>query len=153
MKLISMTEYTLQTLDEEVTVSYGIRDKVRQIRAYAEFLKQPLELWMFVPCDEHGVFMPPLEMCCSGADCGCMGMPTNVSSQKEIDDYLEAENRVLFKNCFYDQASETAYHKSYEIPLFHKLLAQIDMLTIEDIMKVSGNSDIQLTQTAIKQLN
>lgn len=33
--------------------------------------------------------------CCSGRDCGCMGMPINVSSQKEIDDILEAESKTF----------------------------------------------------------
>ena len=33
--------------------------------------------------------------CCSGHGCGCMGMPINVSSQKEIDDILEIEEKTF----------------------------------------------------------
>lgn len=53
---------------------------------------------MFVPVDKHGVVLEPLKFCCNGSDCGCMGMPVNVGSQEEIDEYYEALERVLFEN-------------------------------------------------------
>lgn len=31
-----------------------ILQKLNTIERYAKFLKQPIELWMFVPCDEDG---------------------------------------------------------------------------------------------------
>lgn len=36
-----------------------------------------------------------LESCCSGQDCGCMGMPINISSKEEWEEYQEAESKVI----------------------------------------------------------
>jgi hypothetical protein len=47
MKLISMTDFVLEQNNFKVF-------RNQQILNYANFLKQPLELWMFVPCDENG---------------------------------------------------------------------------------------------------
>jgi len=44
MKLISMTDFVLEQED-----SY-YNQRFFKIEKYAKFLKQPLELWMFVPC-------------------------------------------------------------------------------------------------------
>jgi hypothetical protein len=49
-KLISMTDFVLEkNKAEEVT-----RESYIECRNYANFLKQPLTLGMFVPCDENG---------------------------------------------------------------------------------------------------
>ncbi|MVW92442.1 hypothetical protein FCL53_10745 [Elizabethkingia meningoseptica] len=55
-KLIPMTDFVLSILNN--TSPNNFVKGVENIRAYAEFLKQPLALWMFVPCDEDG---KPLE--------------------------------------------------------------------------------------------
>ncbi|MCT3691028.1 hypothetical protein HZQ92_05510 [Elizabethkingia anophelis] len=55
-KLIPMTDFVLSILNN--TSPNNFVKGVESIRAYAEFLKQPLALWMFVPCDEEG---KPLE--------------------------------------------------------------------------------------------
>jgi len=39
--------------------------------------------------------MGKLEICCSGRDCGCMGMPTNISSMEELEEWEEFENKVI----------------------------------------------------------
>lgn len=61
--LISMTEFVLkESTNKEVSKNLsGFSDIVNNKRLsydnilkYANFLKQPLELWMFVPCDENG---------------------------------------------------------------------------------------------------
>ena len=51
MKLISMTAFVLEDEKKTNWNSYNL------IVAYAKFLKQPLELWMFVPVDENGDVM------------------------------------------------------------------------------------------------
>ena len=63
MKLISMTDYVLEqketsTFETDQGDWYCIElEKLDKIRNYANFLKQPLELWMFVPCDENDKIM------------------------------------------------------------------------------------------------
>jgi len=46
MKLISMVDFVLAD-------KYA-GSPINTNKQYADFLKQPLELWMFVPCDEDG---------------------------------------------------------------------------------------------------
>ena len=48
MKLISMTAFVLEDEKKTTWNSYNL------IVAYAKFLKQPLELWMFTPCELVG---------------------------------------------------------------------------------------------------
>lgn len=59
MKLISMTDFVLEIGNKTpLILPKGAPDQIyreqREIFSYANFLKQPLELWMFVPCDEEG---------------------------------------------------------------------------------------------------
>ena len=49
MKLISLSDYVLQLWDDKLMSEIGIR-----AINYAKFLKQPLKLEMFVPCDDEG---------------------------------------------------------------------------------------------------
>jgi len=57
MKLISMCDFVLyQDNSKNDFVDFKIK-----ILNYANFLKQPLELWMFVPCDDGNVLEEPIE--------------------------------------------------------------------------------------------
>lgn len=49
MKLISMTDFVIQQRSELMFKELG-----KACCKYADFLKQPLKLEMFVPCDEDG---------------------------------------------------------------------------------------------------
>jgi DNA-directed RNA polymerase delta subunit len=51
MKLISMTDFVLEQNKEPYFYYDSLWNKVI---AYANFLKQPLTLGMFVPCDSNG---------------------------------------------------------------------------------------------------
>jgi hypothetical protein len=90
---------------------------------YANFLKQPLELWMFVPCDDNGnVLEHPNYI---------KGKRTAQFYNDKMDEYQQAKERVLF-----DFHIKNAHHEI----LFHND-------TIEDLV---GNGFI-LTPTAIKK--
>lgn len=60
MKLISMTDFVLETINKPLggqqvaSVRHNELEKYRRINQYANFLKQPLKLEMFVPCDDDG---------------------------------------------------------------------------------------------------
>ena len=45
-----MTDFVLEKQMSDKT----IMNRFTQISNYANFLKQPLELWMFFPCDDYG---------------------------------------------------------------------------------------------------
>jgi len=55
MKLISMTDFVLES-NKKIAQSHSRVDCGNLIFNYAKFLKQPLELWMFVPCMDNEVF-------------------------------------------------------------------------------------------------
>ena len=65
MKLITMTDFVLlrsETPEEPIFKLIHGAKHFELCENYANFLKQPLELWMFVPCDEDGkVFEEPEE--------------------------------------------------------------------------------------------
>ena len=49
-----MTDFVLEQLNEENSRTRPIRSVLNALEGYANFLKQPLKLEMFVPCDEDG---------------------------------------------------------------------------------------------------
>ncbi|WP_185269442.1 hypothetical protein [Chryseobacterium bernardetii] len=91
MKLIPLSDFVLEQLEIQQSTS----EFKEVVKNYTHFLKQQLTLGMFVPVDKHGAVLEPLQFCCTGSDCGCMGMPVNVSYQEEIDEYYEANDKVL----------------------------------------------------------
>lgn len=71
---------------------------------FAEIMtKVTVRKGMFIPCNKQDEPLQALQYCCSGnpEQCGCRGLPVNVNSMQEIDEYYEAEEKVLFKDCEY----------------------------------------------------
>ena len=83
MKLISMTDFVIQAYEEEMDCNIS----AIRVFEYAHFLKQPLTLGMFVPCDDDG---------------NVLEIPTKENSNNTIDhdsklmDYNDAKSKVLF---------------------------------------------------------
>lgn len=92
-KLIPLSDFVLQEFkkwENKDTPAYQSTAKyVFNTKIYAEFLKQLLALWMFVPCDENNV---PLEF---------IEYETWTGSDEEYNEYthkyFEAKSRVLFE--------------------------------------------------------
>jgi hypothetical protein len=87
--LISMTDFVLEVEKNSYTKTekYNIIewqtkcDSFDKIINYAKFLKQPLELWMFVPCDsEDNVLEEPIS--------------------HQLETYEKAKERCLFHGYF-----------------------------------------------------
>lgn len=57
MKLIEMTDFVLEYDSEAKTPNDFKTDFTEYVFKYARFLKQPLTLGMFVPCDEDGNYL------------------------------------------------------------------------------------------------
>ena len=60
-RLKSMTDFVLQEQkggQQVNSITSQLHYRLRCIKKYAEFLKQPLKLEMFVPCDENGNVLP-----------------------------------------------------------------------------------------------
>lgn len=153
-----MTDFVLS---DEVKSTLEYSDAYKLIRNYAKFLKQPLTLGMFVPVDKHGVVLEEPKTCCSGYECGCMGMPYNYSSKEELDEYLAAENFVLFKNATIVKASQNTFniYIKKEISLVYddnyksfKAAYSIEDLANSFNKRNLNEFHIELTQSAIKQI-
>ncbi|MBP1165021.1 hypothetical protein JOE44_001905 [Chryseobacterium sp. PvR013] len=124
MKLIPLSDFVLEQekkLENILTERLPIiktTSALSKIIDYAKFLKQPLKLGMFLPMDKHGVVLEPLQFCCTGSDCGCMGMPVNVSSQEEIDEYYQAEDKVLFNGFRSKPAINEVFNDSLKLTIY-----------------------------------
>lgn len=129
MKLISMTDFV-----SNYTETGCLLKEINKIRNYASFLKQPLKLEMFVPCDEDG---------------NVLEEPKHIS---------ETEFKMFEEGGLYKAYSEnlSKYEQAKEKVLFEgfKDIVAIDYhisrnRTIEYLSKFST---IDLTQNAIKLL-
>ena len=122
---------------------------------YANFLKQPLELGMFVPCDEDGNLIEhprPIE--------GDLG---NIIYKDLFYKYKQAKERVLFEGFQYCESQKNGielnlqlfispYTKDGRIYLTKKETngyhSWFQLFTIEDLVQC----DLTLTDSAIKKL-
>lgn len=86
--LISMTDFALEqgetsTIDTDQGDWYCMElEKLDKIREYAKFLKQKLELWMFVPCDENGNVLEVVPYYADGIE--------------KVNEYKKAKGKVIF---------------------------------------------------------
>jgi hypothetical protein len=137
MKLISITDYVLNSIEK---VGYGKSqvEFVATVRAYANFLKQPLNLGMFIPCDENGnvVEYPDHNY-------------NSMEYMDEFDVYNEAKNRVLFEGFEIRNKNNFYFIEKKESSVYFRILKNTTK-TIEDLIPVW--LEVLLTQSAIKQL-
>jgi len=124
-KLISMTDFIIS----ETNKSNGNKSMLcNKFVHYTNFLKQPLELWMFVPCELiDGVWVVLEEP--DGYNLWIFGI---VSDMPEYLEYQQAKKRCLF---------EGFSEKDARFSLFANE-------TIEDLIEYN----LQLTKTAEKQI-
>lgn len=131
MKLISMTDFVLRNLMLEPH-SFKV-----VVKNYATFLKKPLKLEMFVPCDENG---------------NILEYPTNISIsdsfkfEKALSEYLEAKEKVLFEGFIFKQKIEGVWVFSYK--------QKTNFCILENNFKMEWliDDEVELTENAIKQL-
>lgn len=141
MKLISMTDFILeQNKILEKYKNHLRRPLFERCVNYANFLKQPLNLGMFVPCDEEGCVL----------DEPIFHEPNNENEignyQILIDEYNEAKEKVLFEG--FEITDETEFLISkYGFSLYFN---QIEDFNIEHLL--TWSNEIQLTENAIKQI-
>jgi len=109
------------------------------------FGEQPLELWMFVPCDKDGNVIPDKE---------------NHFTRKELQEYQQAKERCLFEGF---ELKEIVFNsESIKTICLHEFLnvfwldneknkwdTSAGLSTLEDLIKYN----LQLTPTALKQLS
>ena len=132
MKLISMTDFVLeQVKNAKYEEFHQVNETfVNKVINYAKFLKQPLKLWMFVPCDENS---------------NVLEHPKNYHKNIVIDELKRIDNyNYLVKE--YQQAKERCLLEGFSEKDAKFVLFANE--TIEDLCEFN----LQLTKTAIKQL-
>ncbi len=132
MKLVSMTEFVLEQdkliRRNEITPYHFTMN----VTDYALFLKRPLTLDMFVPCDDKGnVLDEPLT-----------GVYGNEQYERcDWDEYMWATKKVMFKGLEFEQ--NAGKEKSY---------FNIIKSTYPTVESLVDFEDVELTAYAIKNL-
>lgn len=133
-----MTDFVLE--QTELLYEKNQSKLIHRIVNYAQFLKQPLTLGMFVPCDDKGnILEEPID------EIGGV--------EKYTEKYQQAKERVLFE---FDGELSLIKNKSnfYIIEdkngVYLRVLKNKTKTTIESLLKFSV--EITLTQLALKQI-
>lgn len=130
-RLINMTDFVLQQAN--YTDVSNISEKYATIWNYATFLKQPLKLEMFVPCDENGNVLEKPQMRPGRNSFDEEDMDYDA---QELYDYIKAKEKVLFELNSPGAVETMNYHISRN----------------RNIEYLANFGSIKLTQTAIKQI-
>lgn len=144
-KLISMVDFVLQqrmTSDQINDASFQqiqnhIATYYDKVFAYANFLKQPLNLGMFVPCHDGKIIPHPDENLEFGNE-------DSFFWNLHKTQYKEAKEKVLFKDC------EARKIRDHYVVFYNskQLWLSWTNRTVEDLI----NREVELTESAIKQI-
>lgn len=110
-----------------------------KILNYSDFLKQPLELWMFVPCDEKGFLLKKPEWWYRYQNGASPFM--NMDEIRPCQEYKKALENVLFVGRFDVKSEGNPFVRLNNIE-FH-----LHGLTIERLVTFQ----LELSHSAIKQ--
>ena len=149
--LIPMTDFVLEQLNEQNSRTKPMREVFNSLEKYAKFLKQPLKLEMFVPCDEDGDILEEPE----DYEQRLPNMMTEYND--EIYRYKQAKEKVLFEGFkIYDYKLNIFFYlgrlKTLSYDKKRKDFITIGLLpeTVEDLINIS--SQIKLSQTALNSI-
>lgn len=145
-----MTDFVINENSQEHSLNCLLK-----IRSYANFLKQKLELWMFVPCNlVNGVWVVLEE-----PTCDCATEFDREGCYDKCYEYINAKNRVLFDGFeLYDSSGGYKSIQKGELEIFWynptsnigenkwRLCPDFKYSTIEDLVKYN----LELTPTAQK---
>jgi hypothetical protein len=150
MKLMSMVDFVLKQKEElklRANLHYYVEavDLAWKMINYAQFLKQPLELWMFVPCDENGnvledkTYFPIIDCEYQQAKEVCIFYGFEFTESQKFSTVNNIKNSVHWytkDRLYLTTKKEDGYHSYFQL------------FTVEDLIQC----DLQLTPTALKQI-
>lgn len=128
MKLMSMTDFVLRETNSPTTLAESFQRCV----TYANFLKQPLKLEMFVPVNEDG---------------NTLQEPEEFKEWIKSDHYFNASESVTHQCRMYKKALEKVLFKGFDLSTAKYHCDRNDR-TIEYFTSF----EVELTPNAIKQL-
>ena len=158
MKLISMTSFVLENAKQPYVEGTKYKDLVN----YAKFLKQPLKLEMFVPCDNDEEILKPQYI--AGKEVIYNELVEEFIMDK-VKEYNEAKEKVLFEGFNLNQKDFSKLEsifcltkECFQITFFTKEKGcfmdnlktnkTYEIKTIEDLIQF----ELELTESAIKQI-
>ena len=142
---------------EQINTPYTDSEKLRVIKNYAQFLKQPLTLGMFVPCDDEGnVLEDP------GLHTEFLSSDEEEVYEHELYLFEKSEEKVLFKgfrvsdktNCVNGNLKILRFEGSNQVWAETKdsttefRFPNLRVKTVEDLDDLL----LELTESAIKQI-
>lgn len=148
--LKSMTDFVIRKYKDELVHSGEnwrdfLEKYARITKSYADFLKQPLQLGFFVPCDENGsVLRVPNEKLYQEFRL-LYPLLSDWKSYKE--EYQKAKEKVLFEGFEYIE-TENYFFVFNEEKLVRLQRSNFKTETVEFI----SGQEVELTPTAIKQI-
>lgn len=148
MKLISNTSFGefCKSKEKEFPTRNVYLDWYEEIRTnYDNSLKQPLNLGMFVPCDEDGNFLyePKLNKTLE------VFPYERFSYKNKLTQYQKAKEKVLFEGIEFERIGGVNFIKINEDTFaFHDFNIKFKNLTVEFLVQYN----LLLTESAIKQI-
>lgn len=159
MKLIPMVDFVLSQDQEynKPTPTYAYKvdlDNYKKVVNYANFLKQPLKLGMFVPCDKEGNVLeePNCKDYIVENSLTSIGVTQDLhikTYNKDIKKYQQAKDRVLFEGLKVElvKSGDQIYYL-VKNDLGNIWASWNTSKTIEDLIPY----DLTLTKTVIEQI-
>ena len=144
--LVPMTDFVIKMMFSKNYPNH--KEALKQIFSYAELLKQPLKLEMFLPCDEDGnLWEYP---------------PTKEEWEWAQKDSADAEQSFKQKEYYYEKAKEKILfegfkpYEDYECAKYEEVYVDEEVcdgkFTVEDLIKDAGKTKIKLSQTALNAI-
>lgn len=153
-KLIPMTTFVIEYYSHE---GYADLQTLKLMKNYANFLKKPLHLGMFVPVDQNGNVLkePRNYTSWKALEHNSKGETNDNTAFEEYRIYLAAEQRCLFKDFKVDYNGYSRvriiadYNHSIELS-FNK--NDLSFLTFQDVESLTAFEEIYLTRTALRAI-
>jgi hypothetical protein len=147
MKLISMTQFVEQSHQMYTDGVKTAHEVLKMNYGYCLFLSRPLELGMFVPCDEEGNVLEEPDFLDGSYDDNGFGDVDKFRYKQDMLEYQQAKDSVLF-DCeeFEDEDDIRGVINDGTDGT-----AELEDLTVEELTLVWAYT-IRLTPTALKQI-
>ncbi|MCA6066079.1 hypothetical protein JI747_002745 [Chryseobacterium sp. RG1] len=153
-KLIPMTTFVIEYYSHE---GYADLQTLKLMKNYANFLKKPLRLGMFVPVDQQGNVLkePKNYISWKTLEHNSNGETVDTAAFEEYRIYQTAEQQCFFKDFKVDYNGYSrvrivaTYNTSIELS-FNK--TDLSFLNFQDVESLTAFDEIFLTRTALRMI-
>jgi hypothetical protein len=153
MKLIKMTDYISQKrdiMDREMSNQDRLTI-LESILHYSNFLKTPLNLGMFIPCDEKFNILKQPNHYRRYVSKDYLNENPKMSEKwvEKCEEYKKAESKILFKDFYLFIDKEDNFEKYVANEGFVLSIESLYTMKVEDI----ADNNIELTRFCINAIN